>query len=58
MHIWLIHPNKPGSRADIKVDIEEGRKYHLNNITFTGVKFFKTPEALMTPLFGMSKGDV
>ena len=58
MHIWLIHPNKPGSRADIKVEIEEGRKYHLNNITFTGVKFFKTPEALMTPLFGMSKGEV
>ena len=58
MHIWLIHPNKPGTRADIKVDIEEGRKYHLNNITFTGVKFFKTPEALMTPLFGMSKGEV
>src|ERR1035438_7154101 len=57
-HIWLIHPNKPGTRADIKVDIEEGRKYHLNNITFTGVKFFKTPEALMTPLFGMSKGEV
>jgi outer membrane protein insertion porin family len=58
MHIWLIHPNKPGSRADIKVEIEEGRRYHLNNITFTGVKFFKTPEALMTPLFAMSKGDV
>ncbi len=58
VHIWLIHPNKLGTRADIKVDIEEGRKYHLNNITFTGVKFFKTPEALMTPLFGMSKGEV
>jgi outer membrane protein insertion porin family len=57
-HIWLIHPNKPGTRADVKVDVEEGRKYHLNNITFTGVKFFKTPEALMTPLFGMSKGEV
>jgi len=58
MHIWLIHPNHIGTRADIKVQLEEGRKYHLNNITFTGVKFFKTPEALMTPLFGMSKGDV
>ena len=58
IHIWLIHPNKPGTRADIKVDVEEGRLYHLNNITFTGVKFFRTPEALMTPLFRMSKGDV
>ncbi len=58
MHIWLIHPNKVGTRADIAVTVEEGRKYRLNNITFTGVKFFRTPEALMTPLFQMSKGDV
>jgi outer membrane protein insertion porin family len=58
LHIWLIHPNKLGTRADITVQLEECRKYHLNNITFTGVKFFKTPEALMGPLFGMQKGDV
>ena len=58
MHIPIIHPNKVGTRADVTVDLEEGRLYHLNNITFTGVKFFRTPEALMTPLFGMSKGDV
>lgn len=57
-HIPLIHPNHPGSRAEVMVTIEEGRKYHLNMITFTGVKFFRTPEALMTPLFGMAKGDV
>lgn len=58
LHIWLIHPNKKGTRADITMNIEQGRKYHLNNITFTGVKFFRTPEALMGPLFGMNKGDV
>jgi len=58
MHIPLIHPNKPGTAADVNVTLEEGKLYHLNNITFTGVKFFRTPEALMTPLFGMSKGDV
>jgi outer membrane protein insertion porin family len=58
MHIPLIHPNKPGTVADVNVTVEEGKLYHLNNITFTGVKFFRTPEALMTPLFGMSKGDV
>ena len=56
--IPLIHPNKPGTRADIEVTMDEGRLYRLNNITFTGVKFFRTPEALMTPLFGMQKGDV
>ena len=58
MHIPLIHPNKPGTAADVNVTVEEGKLYHLNNITFSGVKFFRTPEALMTPLFGMSKGDV
>ena len=58
MHIPLIHPNKPGTAADITINVEEGKLYHLNNITFTGVKFFRTPEALMTPLFQMSKGDV
>jgi outer membrane protein insertion porin family len=57
-HLPLIHENKPGTRADITIFIEEGRKYHLNNITFSGVKFFRTPEALMTPLFQMAKGDV
>src|SRR5258708_11978651 len=56
--IPLIHPNKVGTRADISMTIDEGRKYHLNNISFTGVKFFRTPEALMTPLFQMSKGEI
>src|ERR1700728_235312 len=56
-HIPLIHPNKPGTAADVNITVEEGKLYHLNQITFTGVKFFRTPEALMTPLFGMSKGD-
>jgi outer membrane protein insertion porin family len=58
LRIPLIHSNKPGSVADLILTIEEGRKYHLNNITFTGVKFFRTPEALMTPLFDMAKGDI
>ncbi len=57
-HIPLIHPNKIGTVADVTLSLEEGRLYHLNNITFTGVKFFRTPEALMTPLFGMAKGDI
>src|ERR1700675_413933 len=57
-HIPLIHPNRIGTVADISITVEQGRKYHLNNITFTGVKFFRTPEALMTPLFQMSKGDI
>jgi len=58
LHIPLFHPNKPHTVANVNLTIEEGKLYHLNNITFTGVKFFRTPEALMTPLFGMQKGDV
>lgn len=57
LHIPLILPKKPGTVADLSVTIEEGRKYHLNKIAFTGVKFFRTPEALMRPLFQMSEGD-
>src|SRR5271154_6474404 len=30
-HVWLIYPNNIGTRADIKLFIEEGPKYHLNN---------------------------
>jgi outer membrane protein insertion porin family len=58
IRIPFFKPNKPGKRADIKVQVEEGKLYHLNKINFVGVKLFKTPDALMTPLFQMSEGDV
>ncbi|MEP7353721.1 MAG: outer membrane protein assembly factor BamA [Acidobacteriota bacterium] len=54
----LLHSGKPGKRADLKITVEEGRLYHLNNINFTGVKLFQAPQALMAPIFGMSKGDI
>ena len=54
----LIKPNRPGKHADIDITIEEGRLYHLNNINFTGVKLFRTPETLMRPVFQMAQGDV
>ena len=38
--------------------MEEGRQYHLNKITFSGVKLFRTPDTLMKPLFQMAEGDV
>ena len=53
----LIHPNKPGKKADITMTIEEGRRYKLNNINFVGVKLFSAPEALMRPVFQMAQGD-
>jgi outer membrane protein insertion porin family len=54
----LIKPNKPGKNANLKVTVEEGRLYHLNNINFVGVKLFKTPDVLMKPVFQMGSGDV
>ncbi len=56
--IPLFYPNKPGKRADITIPVEEGRKYTLNKINFVGVKFFRTPETLMRPIFGMGEGDI
>src|SRR5260370_11048250 len=40
------------------IPVEEGRQYHLNKITFAGVKLFRTPDTLMKPLFQMAEGDV
>ncbi len=57
-HVPLIYPNKEQILADITVPVEEGRQYHLNKISFSGVKLFRTPDTLMKPLFGMSQGDV
>jgi outer membrane protein insertion porin family len=56
--IPVFKPNKPGKRADITVNVEEGKLYNLNKINFVGVKLFKTPDALMRPLFQMQEGDV
>jgi len=56
---FIVWPKgKPGKAADLKVTIEEGPQYKLNNINFTGVKFFRTPETLFKPIFGMGPGDV
>jgi outer membrane protein insertion porin family len=54
----LLKPNKPGIFADIKLPVEEGRLYHLNNMNFVGVKLFRAPETLGPALFKMQKGDV
>lgn len=56
--IPLINPNRPGIKADIVLPVEEGRQYRLNKINFIGVKLFKTPDALMVPLFQMGSGDI
>jgi outer membrane protein insertion porin family len=58
---WRLPPikmNLPSIQADIKLNIEEGRQYHLRNITFQGVALFRTPNALFRPVFRMGEGDV
>lgn len=61
--IWWFPPliwktTKPGKKADLSITMEEGRLYRLGKINFTGVKLFRTPDALMAPIFGMQQGDV
>ncbi|MGE5646183.1 MAG: outer membrane protein assembly factor BamA [Acidobacteriota bacterium] len=56
--IPLFYSNKPGIRADIKLPVEEGRKYKLRNVTYSGVKLFRVPESLTPQIFQMSPGDV
>src|SRR5262249_8437536 len=50
----LVKMNLPGIAANITLPVEEGRQYHLRNMTFQGVKLFRTPDVLMKQLFGMS----
>lgn len=50
--------SKPGKAADLTLTVDEGKLFYLSKVNFTGVKLFKTPDALMTPLFGMREGDV
>ena len=54
----LFYMNKPGKKAEIVVQVEESRRYKLGKIGFTGIKFFRAPEALTRNLFQMSEGDI
>jgi outer membrane protein insertion porin family len=57
-HIPLLKPNKPGKHADIRIPVEEGKLYHLNKITYVGVKLFRTTDFLNKQVFQMQEGDV
>jgi outer membrane protein insertion porin family len=56
--IPLLYMNKPGKRADVTVQVEEGRQYVLNKVNFAGMKFFKTQDFLTTQIFKMGPGEV
>ncbi|MBV8847636.1 MAG: outer membrane protein assembly factor BamA [Bryobacterales bacterium] len=53
----LFWSNKPGKGVDIKIGLEEGQLYYLNQVNYVGVKAFRTPETLFASTFG-KPGDV
>ena len=54
---WF-YPNRPGKRVDLTIPIQQGEQYRVGKLAFTGVKFFRQPDAIMEPLFGMQEGDI
>jgi outer membrane protein insertion porin family len=57
IHIPLLKENKPGIAQDITLPVEEGPRYYLGKLDFTGVKLFRSTE-FMGNLFQMHQGDV
>ncbi len=53
----LIKSTKVGKGANIHISVEEGKLYHLNNVTITGMKLFRTNEPILKT-FQMQPGDV
>jgi outer membrane protein insertion porin family len=56
LHIPLIKENHIGSAEDITIPVEEGRRYYLSKIDFTGVKLFHSNDFLIYA-FGMKPGS-
>jgi len=55
IHIPLLKENHLGSSEDITIPVEEGRKFYLSKIDFTGVKLFHSTDFL-TYSFSMKPG--
>ena len=49
---------KGGKRADITMFLEEGKQYQRGRLSFTDVKLFRTPDAILGPVFQMNEGDI
>jgi outer membrane protein insertion porin family len=54
-HIPIIKENHLGSAEDITLPVEEGRRFYLSKIDFTGVKLFRSTDFL-SYYFGMRAG--
>jgi len=55
-HIPIVHENKLGEAEDITLPVEEGPRYYLGKLDFTGVKLFRSTDFLGN-LFQMRPGD-
>ena len=49
---------KKAKLADIKLFLEEGDRFYRGKLSFTDVKLFRTPEAVLGPVFQMEANDV
>lgn len=56
-HIPLFKENRIGQSQDITLPVEEGQRYYLAKLDFSGVKLFRSTE-FMGRLFAMQTGDV
>lgn len=56
-HVPILLESKPGEAQDITLPVEEGPRYYLGKLDFTGVKLFRSTDFLGN-LFQMRKGDV
>ncbi len=56
--IPVFKPNKAGKRADLRVFVEEGARFQMGKISFSDVKLFRTPEAVLRPVFQMQEGAI
>ncbi len=57
IHIPIIKENKLGQAQDINLPVEEGQRYYLAKLDFSGVKLFRSTQ-FMTRIFQMQTGDV
>ena len=49
---------KKAKLADVKLFLEEGDRYYRGKLSFTDVKLFRTPEAVLGPVFQMEENSV
>ena len=56
-HIPILKENHLGEAQDITLPVEEGQRFYLAKLDFTGVKLFRSTDFLGN-LFQMKKGDV